>query len=34
VKAYRLIGYENRLLNAEDFKDDKKDAGEMGVGHR
>lgn len=34
VKAYRLIGYENRLLNNEDFKDDKKDAGEMGVGHR
>jgi Ca-activated chloride channel family protein len=34
VKAYRLIGYENRLLNAEDFADDKKDAGEMGAGHR
>lgn len=34
VKAYRLIGYENRLLNDEDFKDDKKDAGEMGAGHR
>lgn len=33
VKGYRLIGYENRLLNAEDFKDDKKDAGEMGAGH-
>ncbi len=33
VKAYRLIGYENRLLNDEDFKDDKKDAGEMGMGH-
>lgn len=33
VKAYRLIGYENRLLNKEDFNDDKKDAGEMGVGH-
>lgn len=33
VKAYRLIGYENRLLNNEDFKDDKKDAGEMGMGH-
>ena len=31
VKAYRLIGYENRLLNDEDFNDDKKDAGEMGV---
>lgn len=34
VKAYRLIGYENRLLNNEDFKDDKKDAGEMGMGHQ
>lgn len=33
VKAYRLIGYETRLLEAEDFNDDKKDAGEMGVGH-
>ena len=33
VQAYRLIGYENRLLNAEDFKDDKKDAGDMGSGH-
>lgn len=33
VHAYRLIGYENRLLNDEDFKDDKKDAGEMGSGH-
>ncbi|MFN8205992.1 MAG: von Willebrand factor type A domain-containing protein [Bacteroidales bacterium] len=33
VKAYRLIGYENRMLNAEDFNDDKKDAGEMGAGH-
>jgi Ca-activated chloride channel family protein len=33
VSAYRLIGYENRLLNNEDFKDDKKDAGEMGAGH-
>lgn len=33
VKAYRLVGYENRLLNNEDFKDDAKDAGEMGVGH-
>ncbi len=33
VKAYRLVGYENRLLNAEDFNDDKKDAGEMGSGH-
>jgi Ca-activated chloride channel family protein len=34
VQAYRLIGYENRLLNDEDFKDDTKDAGEMGSGHR
>ena len=34
VGAYRLIGYENRLLNKEDFNDDKKDAGEIGAGHR
>ncbi len=33
VEAYRLIGYEKRRLNAEDFKDDVKDAGEMGAGH-
>lgn len=33
VKAYRLVGYENRLLNAEDFNDDKKDAGDLGSGH-
>lgn len=33
VVSYRLIGYENRLLNDEDFNDDKKDAGEMGAGH-
>jgi Ca-activated chloride channel homolog len=33
VKAYRLIGYENRMLNKEDFNDDKKDAGEIGAGH-
>jgi Ca-activated chloride channel family protein len=33
VKEYRLIGYENRLLDAEDFNDDKKDAGELGAGH-
>jgi Ca-activated chloride channel family protein len=33
VNAYRLIGYENRLLNKEDFNDDKKDAGEIGAGH-
>lgn len=33
VKGYRLIGYENRLLNNEDFNDDTKDAGELGAGH-
>ena len=33
VQAYRLIGYENRMLNAEDFNDDLKDAGELGAGH-
>ena len=33
VLAYRLIGYENRLLRNEDFADDKKDAGEVGSGH-
>jgi Ca-activated chloride channel family protein len=33
VTAYRLLGYENRLLNAEDFKDDTKAAGAMGSGH-
>ncbi|MEQ9424923.1 MAG: von Willebrand factor type A domain-containing protein [Cyclobacteriaceae bacterium] len=33
VQAYRLIGYENRMLEAEDFNDDKKDAGELGAGH-
>ena len=33
VKAYRLIGYENRILNKEDFNDDKKDAGDIGCGH-
>jgi Ca-activated chloride channel family protein len=33
VGAYRLIGYENRALRAEDFADDKKDAGEIGAGH-
>jgi Ca-activated chloride channel family protein len=31
VKAYRLIGYENRTLNNEDFDDDKVDAGEIGA---
>ncbi len=33
VAAYRLIGYENRMLAARDFNDDKKDAGEIGAGH-
>ncbi|MBQ8951760.1 MAG: VWA domain-containing protein [Eubacterium sp.] len=33
VKGYRLIGYENRTMAAEDFNDDKKDGGEMGAGH-
>lgn len=33
VNAYRLIGYENRILKKEDFNNDKKDAGEMGSGH-
>ncbi|MBR4412100.1 MAG: VWA domain-containing protein [Lachnospiraceae bacterium] len=33
VSEYRLIGYENRALNNEDFEDDKKDAGEIGAGH-
>ena len=34
VKGYRLVGYENRLLNTEDFDDDTKDAGDIGAGHR
>ncbi len=33
VSAYRLVGYESRLLNKEDFNDDTKDAGELGAGH-
>ena len=33
VKEYRLVGYDNSMLNPEDFNDDKKDAGEMGAGH-
>ncbi len=33
VKAYRLIGYENRVMQNEDFENDKKDAGELGAGH-
>jgi len=32
VRSYRLIGYENRLMKKEDFKNDEKDAGELGVG--
>jgi len=34
VHSYRLIGYENRRLAAADFNNDKKDAGEIGAGHR
>ncbi len=34
VAAYRLVGYENRLLKTEDFKNDAKDAGDMGSGHQ
>jgi Ca-activated chloride channel homolog len=33
VSAYRLLGYENRLLSKEDFNNDVKDAGDMGAGH-
>jgi Ca-activated chloride channel homolog len=33
VGAYRLIGYEKRILEAQDFNNDKKDAGEIGAGH-
>jgi Ca-activated chloride channel homolog len=33
VKAFRLIGYENRVLAHQDFNDDKKDAGDIGAGH-
>lgn len=33
IKSYRLIGYDNRLMNAEDFYDTAKDAGEVGAGH-
>ena len=33
IKSYRLIGYDNRLMNAEDFYDETKDAGEVGAGH-
>ena len=33
VSGYRLVGHENRLLNKEDFHNDKVDAGEIGSGH-
>jgi len=33
VASYRLLGYENRIMAAKDFKDDTKDAGEIGAGH-
>jgi Ca-activated chloride channel family protein len=33
IQAYRLIGYENRTLQAQDFNNDQKDAGELGAGH-
>ena len=33
IKGYRLIGYENRMLAAEDFNNDTKDAGDIGAGH-
>jgi Ca-activated chloride channel family protein len=33
VESYRLIGYEDRVLANEDFRDDRKDAGDMGAGH-
>ena len=33
IKSYRLIGYDNRLMNAHDFTDNTKDAGEVGAGH-
>jgi Ca-activated chloride channel homolog len=33
VQAYRLVGYENRLMDHKDFNDDTKDAGDMGAGH-
>lgn len=33
VRSYRLVGYENRMLEKSDFENDQKDAGEMGAGH-
>jgi Ca-activated chloride channel homolog len=34
VKEYRLLGYENRLMPSQDFKDDTRDGGEVGIGHQ
>ena len=34
VSYYRLVGYENRMLNKEDFNNDAKDGGELGLGHQ
>lgn len=34
IKSYRLIGYENRVMDNEDFENDKKDAGEVGASHQ
>ncbi len=34
IESYRLLGYENRLLANQDFRDDSKDAGEIGAGHQ
>lgn len=34
IKGYRLVGYENRMMNAEDFEDDTKDGGEIGAGQQ
>jgi Ca-activated chloride channel family protein len=34
VKAWRLVGYENRILRPEEFNDDQKDAGDLGAGHQ
>lgn len=33
VRAYRLVGYENRVMPNQDFRDDQKDGGEIGAGH-
>lgn len=33
IEGYRLVGYDNRVMAAEDFEDDTKDAGEVGAGH-